>query len=288
VRSDTQHAAEAVSPLPWPAATSGVATGIATTLRRGRDPATFRVTDHAGGLPDQPARSAVAPGGTPATDPAAASNDCLPSTASAVLAWSVVSADDANWRVDVTSLTLVGQINISPWPSVPNRKVVPNTPNPVDGGNINNTAGSANRWQAVIDDLADYDTAGGGAGVNWHSTAASTAHETAHWTGDYVGDAVTSAAGGNWSQANTDLDALQEPKATSATAAAARTAVQPRVNARLATWRSATISRWNTLIDTTDSPGSGGRGYAAGTRVLTGHITAVRAYAQAKGWTGTP
>ena len=96
-------------------------------------------------------------------------------------------------------------IRINPWPSNPTSMTIPNTPNPVVGGNINNTAGSDNHWQAAINDMADYDTAGGGAGPNWHSTAASTAHEWAHWNKDYVGDAVTSAAGGNWAAVDAPL-----------------------------------------------------------------------------------
>ena len=227
----------------------------------------------------------VAPGGAPAVVAGGGVNTCTPSTARAALAWNVVE-DGANWKVDVTSLTLAGTIKITDWPSQPNTMTVPNTANPVDGGNINNTAGSPNHWQAVIDDMADYDTAGGGAGPNWHSTAASRAHEWAHWNEDYIGDAVTGASGGNWSQANQDLDALVEPKASSATQAAARTALQPRVDARLATWRNATIARWNAVIGSTDQPGSGGKGYAAGAAVLSGLIAAVRAYATGKGWTG--
>lgn len=262
--------------------------GVRTILRPAAAPRTYLDTPPPIDGLSARAYAVVAPGGAPAVNNNAGSNDCLPSTASAVLSWDVVSADATNWGVDVTGLALAGQINIKPWPSDPGNMVVPNTPNPVDGGNINNTAGSANRWQAAIDDMADYDTAGGGAGPNWHSTGASRAHEWAHWNGDYVGDAVTSASGGNWPKANTNLDALREPKASSATAADARTALQPRVNARLATWRTATIGRWNTLISTTDSPGSGGRGYAAGLAVLNGHIAAVRAYATGKGWTGAP
>lgn len=286
--SDTEYAAEAVSGQPGPALQSG-RTGVRTMLRPGRPAATYLADQPLTEPLDRPARTTVAPGGTPATNASAADNECLPSTGGAVLDWTVVSADDANWRVDVTSLTLKGQINIKPWPSHPDRMVVPNTPNAVDGGNINNTAGSSNRWQAAIDDMADYDNAtGGGAGANWHSTAASTAHENAHWTGDYVGDAVSSATAGNWPGANTDLDALKEPKASSATEVAAKPALQPKVNTRLATWRSETIKRWNVLIDTTDKPGKGGRGYAAGVAVLNGHITAVRDYARTKGWTGTP
>jgi hypothetical protein len=227
------------------------------------------------------ANSIVAPGGAPAVG--AGANDCLPDPAATVLAWDVVDAG-ATWRPSVTSLTLSGRIRINPWPSNPTTMTVPNTSNPVVGGNINNTAGSANHWQAAIDDMADYDTAGGGAGPNWHSTAASTAHERAHWTGDYVGDAVTSAAGGNWAAVNARIDALTVPKAGNADAAAARAALTPLVNAEMTTWRAATIARWNALIGGTDTPGGGGRGYAAGATVLATHIAAIRAFKTAQGW----
>jgi hypothetical protein len=262
--------------------------GVRTVLRPGAQPLTYLRPPSAGRGPEAVAHAIVAPGGAPTVVSPGAGNDCTPSVAGTVLSWNVVDADATNWGVDVTSLTLAGTIHIKPWPSDPTHEVVPNTANPVDGGNINNTAGSSNHWQAAIDDMADYDTATGGAGPNWHSTAASIAHETAHWTGDYVGDAVTSAAGGNWAGANADLDALREPKANSATSADARTALQPRVAARLATWRTAAVGRWNTLITTTDSPGSGGRGYAAGAGVLGTLIAAVRTYAIIKGWTGPP
>lgn len=227
------------------------------------------------------ANSIVAPGGSPTVG--GGSNDCLPSTGSAVLDWEAVDAG-ANWRANVRSLTLAGRIQINPWPSNPTSMTVPNTPNPVDGGNIGNTAGS-NHWQSAIDDIADYDTSsGGGAGPNWHDTAASRAHEWAHWNDDYVGDAVTGASGGNWAAVNARIDALTVPKAGNADAVAAKAALTPLVNAELATWRSATIRRWNTLISTTDSPGAGGRGYAAGARVLAGHIAAIRRYKDSKGW----
>lgn len=286
-RSGRQTAFKAVE-LPWNTSRNHVRgqarQTVTTVIRPRQEPQTFATAPSPLGHLDKAAHSAVAPGGTPAVNNSAASNDCIPSTASAVLSWNVASADATNWAVNVNSLTLAGQINIKPWPSDPTRMVVPNTANPVDGGNINNTAGSANHWQAVINDMANYDSAGGGAGPNWHSTAASSAHESAHWTGDYIGDAVTSASGGNWPQTNTNLDALREPKASSATAADARTALSARVNARLATWRSATIRRWNSLISTTDSPGSGGRGYTAGQRVLNTLIASVRAYKTTKGW----
>jgi hypothetical protein len=157
----------------------------------------------------------------------------------------------------------------------------PNTPNPVDGGNINNTAGSNNQWQAAINDMADYDTAGvGGAGANWHSSGASSAHEWAHWNQDYLADCIPT---GNWTGTNTDVDALTVAKTAAADAAAARTALEPRVTSRFRTFVRAVTARWNAIPD---DPGAGGRGYAAGMRVLNGLIANVRAYATSKGWTG--
>ena len=256
--------------------------GVTTILQRGRLPQTISGTDSAISDSESVKHSIVAPGGAPGVNNAAAGNDCLPSTANAVLNWNVVSADANNWKVNVTSLALAGQINIKPWPSDPTHMVVPNTANPIDGGNINNTAGSSNHFQKAIDDMADYNSPGGGAGPNWHSTDASNAHEWAHWNTDYIADSVNSALGGNWPQANADLEALLQPKASSATAAEAKTALTPKVNLRLGTWRTATISRWNAIPDT---PGvAGSTGYVAGMAVLNTHIAAVRAYATSKGW----
>lgn len=253
-------------------------TPVATVIRRGAAPTTHLST----GLRTDPDRSlaqGVAPGGSPATGNG--SNDCLPSTAGAVIAWNVVSADVDNWRVDVQSLTLKGQVNVRPWPSNPTSATTPNTANPVDGGNITRA-----NFQGAIDDMADYNLAGGGAGPNWHSTAASSAHEWAHWNTDYVSDSVNSAAGGNWPTANSDLDKLTQPKATSATAADAKTALQARVDTRIGTWRTATVARWNAIPDTAGVAGS--TGYEAGARVLAGLISSVRTYAITKGWAAPP
>jgi hypothetical protein len=101
-----------------------------------------------------------------------------------------------------------------------------------------------------------------------------------------VTDSVGSAAGGNWPATNTALDALREPKSVSATEADARTALTPRVNALMATWRIRTVARWNAIPDT---PGvAGSTGYIAGQRVLDALIAAVRAYATRKGWIAAP
>ena len=258
--------------------------GVRTILRPGRLPETLYSVGDPPQAFDRSARSIVAPGGAPTVNNAAAANDCTPSAAGTVLGWNVVSADAGHWRPDVTSLALAGRVNVHPWPSLPTTKSVPNTPNPVAGGNIDDTAGS-NHWQTAIDDMADYHTAAsGGAGPNWHSTAASSAHEWAHWNADWVIDSVSSAAGGNWPQANADIDALRQSKATSTTAAAARAALRPRVEARLRTWRTRAVTRWNAIPDTPGVPGS--TGYDAGKVVLDGHIAAIRAFATAQGWTG--
>ena len=220
---------------------------------------------------------AVAPGGSPTTGNA--SNDCTPSAST--VSFDAVSADATNWRVDVKSLTLHGVVNVADWPSKPADTSTPNTANPVDGGNI--TAGN---FQAAIDDMADYNTVGGGRGPDWHSTATSSAHEWAHWNTDWIADSVNSNKGGDWSKANTELDAITEPKATSADPAAAKAAMQGRVNARLRTFNNAAITRWNAIPDTAGVAGS--TGYVAGAGVLATLIGSVRTYATSKGWTGTP
>jgi hypothetical protein len=234
-------------------------------------------------IPSQAACNPVAPTGAPTVNKPAGRNDCLPSPE--VVNWDVVSVNATDWGVCVSSLALSGVINIKPWPSEPAKMIVPNTANPTDGGNINNVPGSKNNWSYAIDDMADYDTAGpGGAGIDWHSTVASEAHEWAHWNEDYKPDAIMSNAGGNWPQTNTDLNALTEPKASSPTAGQARAALEPRVTARIATFINGVDARWNHLIGTTDKPGKGGRGYAAGMRVLNQLIAQVRSYKAKKGW----
>lgn len=238
----------------------------------------------AGGFTSNPdalsADQTVGPTGSP-TVHAGGGNDCTPGVEQ--LDWNVQDGG-TDWRANVVALRVSGDIHITAWPSAPTSMTVPNTPNPVDGGNISNTAGSANRWQAAIDDMADYDTtASGGAGANWHSTAASTAHEWAHWNSDYLADTIPTA---DWRGTNTDIDALTVPKAGNPDATAARAALRPAVDRRFRTFVAAATRRWNAIITGTDKPGLGGRGYAAGMAVLNGHISAVRTYATSKGWTG--
>ena len=255
---------------------------VNTVLEPGAAPRTTVGGSAPGGTTHRTKYQTVNPSGAPATGDG--SNDCLP--ANSTVAWDVVSKSATQWGVNVTALTLSGTVNVKPWPSDPTHMVVPNTANPVDGGNITDAAGSANNWQAAINDMADYNTAGGGAGPNWHSTGASHAHEWAHWNTDWIADSINSAVGGNWPKANRDLDALREPKASSATAADAKTALQAKVDARMGTFEAKTSARWNAIPDT---PGvAGSTGYVAGAAVLSGLIAAVRDYAIVKGWAAPP
>lgn len=249
---------------------------ISTTLRKGRPPETAMARGSVPTVGDTH-RQTVGPSGSPTTDNT--DNDCTP--AASTLDFTAVSADAANWRADVQSLTLQGVVNVAEWPSNPTSTATPNTANPVDGGNITRA-----NFQSAIDDMADYNTAGGGRGPDWHSTGASSAHEWAHWNTDWIIDAVNSAKGGNWSKANREIDAITQPKASSATAADAKTAMQARVDARLLTFNNAAIRRWNAIPDTAGVAGS--TGYIAGARVLATLIGSVRTYATTKGWTGTP
>lgn len=223
------------------------------------------------------ANQSVGPSGSPTRG--ASGNNCTPGVE--VLNWTVVR-DGANWRADVTSMVVSGTVNVRPWPSLPSSMTTPNTANPVDGGNINNRAGSPNHWKAAIDDMADYDTVGaGGAGANWHATAASSAHEWYHWNTDHL---VSSIGAGNWTTANRAIDALTVPAAAHADAAAARAALAPEVTARFNAFVGAVTRHWNTVITPADVPGGGGGAYATGMGVLNGLIGQVRAYAASKGW----
>src|SRR5690606_8783437 len=190
--------------------------GVKTLLLSGHAPGAFMGFSPVARGCESAMYGIVFPVGTATINNSATADQCQPATSRAVLNWNVVSADENNWGANVTSLILVGNINIFPWPYHPTRMSVPNTPNPVDGGNINNTPDSPNYWEAAIDDMADYNSAlAGGSGPNWHSTAASIAHEWAHWNRDYVENSVMSPAGGNWPQTNNDLDELRQPKASS-------------------------------------------------------------------------
>ncbi len=253
--------------------------GVATVIRGGSTSTKLGDAPTPSG-DERTAYSIVQPGGTPTLG--SSENTCLPSTSSAVLAWEVVDGGD-KWCVSVTSLTLAGQVNVKPWPSKPNEMVTKNTPNPVDGGNINNTENSNNHWKVARENLDTYNKSGGGAGPHWHDTAASKAHEWAHGNTDYIKDSVSSSAGGNWPDVNKELDKLSITKGGGLVSAeVAKAALQKKVDALLKTWRSKTISRWNAIPD---SPGAaGGAGYVAGQKVLDKHITKIDAYAKEKGW----
>jgi len=250
---------------------------VTATLRKGSYIPAIRL----GGFTPAPdalvAHEMVSPTGGPSLT--SGGNDCIP--ASEALDWEVVDEGE-DWRPDVCSLTVSGEVRVTPWPNNPNSMTVPNTPNPVDGGNINNEPGSPNQWETVIADLEDYDTPGvGGAGENWHSTEITSAHEWRHWYFDYLDDALPS---GNWDLANREIDALRESKSARRNEASARNALAPRVRERMSWFVFETSRRWHEIIHQTDMPGAGGQGYTGGMNVINRIINSIRAYAAQKGW----
>lgn len=198
------------------------------------------------------------------------------------MSWHACSGPGETWQVHIESVTCPGSVNIEPWPSHPNQMVVPNTPNPVDGGNINNVAGSPNRWAYANQDLADYDTIGGGSGPHWHDTASDIAHEWHHWDTDWMTDSL-GPAGGDWAQTEVDLETITVSALTALTEQDAQTALQPQVTQTYNAFLTACAARWN-AIGATDHPGFGGAAYAAGAVALDAHIQAITAYKNAKGW----
>ncbi|HET8951676.1 MAG TPA: hypothetical protein VFN44_14245 [Solirubrobacteraceae bacterium] len=225
-----------------------------------------------------PAKVEVAATGSTTYDGNAAGSDCSPDTpAMKDLDWSVKDAG-ANWGVQVTALRTTGKINVKPTPNKPTEMVTPNTANPVDGGNIENKAGSNNHWAFATKEMKEYHAPSGGKSAYWHSTAASDAHEYAHWDTDWMKTSV----GGNWPQANKDIDAMTIPKADAADATAAKPKLKPKVEARFNTFSDKAIKDWIAIPDT---PGvAGSTGYIAGQKVLDGLIAKVDEYAKTKKW----
>jgi len=221
---------------------------------------------------------AVKPTASPTFNGSAGSNDCLPGDATgASIAWTVV-AGATTWGVNVTSFTTTGTINVAPWPSKPTEMVTPNTANAVDGGNIENKAGSKNDWKFAIKEMKEYNQAGGGRSSFWHSYEASKAHEWEHWNTDWLKGIVEPL----WPAVNTDLDAITIPKADAADEAAARLKLQAKIDARMKTFDRDLTRKWNAVPDTAGQAGA--NGYIAGQKVLDKLIAAVEAYGKKKGW----
>jgi hypothetical protein len=220
----------------------------------------------------------VKPAGTTTYNGAAAGSDCLPADIlPADVDWDVVE-NKKTWGVKVTAMRTTGKINVNPTPNKPTDMVTPNTANPVDGGNIENSAGSNNHWKFAVDEMKAYNTVGGGRSAHWHSTAASDAHEYEHWNKDWMKNVL----GALWPKANRDIDKITIPKADAGDAAAAKPLLKAKVDARIATANAKSTTDWNAVPD---DPGlAGANGYKAGQRVLNGLIDAVKAYAKSKKW----
>jgi hypothetical protein len=214
----------------------------------------------------------------PRVNNAGAGSDCKPDDLTdGDLTWSVVAKGKNSWGVKVTALRTTGQINVNPTPNQPTTKTAPNTPNPVDGGNIENNEGSAADWRAVLRSLKGYHVKGGGRGP-WHDTRASTDHEWAHWNTDWMKNCL----GSSWPKYRRKMEKLRVSKATYATSGAARTALAPLVSAKLSALDSSASKKWNKIPDT---PGDFfANGYLAGEKILDKHIKKVESYATKKGW----
>ncbi|HEX5859825.1 MAG TPA: hypothetical protein VFY91_17090 [Microbacterium sp.] len=220
----------------------------------------------------------VTPTGTTTYDGAAASSTCLPADIlPADVDWDVVDTKKT-WGVKVSAMRTSGKIKVNPTPNKPADMVTPNTANPVDGGNIENSPGSNNHWKFAVDEMKAYNTTNGGRSAHWHSTAASDAHEYEHWNKDWMKNVL----GKLWPKANRDIDKITIPKADAADAAAAKPLLKTKVDARIATANAKSTTDWNAVPD---DPGlAGANGYKAGQRVLNGLIDAVKAYAKSKKW----
>jgi len=227
------------------------------------------------------ANAVVTPTSSPTINNPGPANNCTPDDPDDHVVWHTTynSADD-NWYVRVDSLTLTGTININPWPSQPSSMVVPNTANPVDGGNINNVVGSNNRWSYAQSDMGDYDSPGAGRGPHWHSTSASSAHEMYHWNTEWMNISM-GPTGGDWADTESDLELLTVSGASNLTEANAIASLTSAVNTRLATFRSAAWTCWAALPG---EPGTGAGAYAAGMAVLNGLITNIETYRLSKSW----
>jgi hypothetical protein len=197
--------------------------------------------------------------------------------------WQVFSPDQENWGIDIYDLVLTGKITIRPWPSTPDQMIVPNTPNPVDGGNINDEPDSPCYWKTVIDLLGMYNSPPSAKKKSdWYATDAIIAHEWAHWNIDFIEDAVISNKGGDWPKLNSKIEAQREPKSSSPSAEDARAPLQLKLEKYINNFRQDAEKRWNAIPDRPGDPGS--TGFIAGQKVLDSYIERIFSYAASKGW----
>lgn len=220
----------------------------------------------------------VTPAGSPRTNMNAAGSTCGPDNITAAdIDWQVVD-DGKKWRAEATAFRTAGQINVEPTPSEPTSMTTPNTVNPVDGGNVNNTKNDENYWKFAIKEMKEYHTTHGGRSSHWHSTAASTAHEQAHWTTDWLKNVL----GSTWPAAQKSIKRVSVPKGSAATAGEARAAMKAGVETKIAKFNAKTTKKWNAVPD---EPGlRSANGYKAGQKVLNGLIKQTENYAKTKKW----
>ena len=160
---------------------------------------------------------------------------------------------------------------------------VPNTANPVDGGNITNALG-LNKWDFAKWDLGNYDTPepAGGPGPYWHNTSATSAHEWYHWNTDWMVTCIQTV--GDWSGTEVDIENYSVSVFDYLTEADAKAALTSSVNARFTTFVNAAGNHWENVLEPADKPGMGSGAYAAAQAVLNQDIADIESYRISKGW----
>ena len=108
----------------------------------------------------------------------------------------------------------------------------------------------------------------------WHTAGASATHEGHHYR------EWKCSAEHYWALAGPAIAALTAPLASHPDSGAAATAMKPRADAKITSFKAASRTYWMKLSDSASA-----RPYAAGQAVLNTAVTGVQTLATAKGWT---
>ena len=181
-----------------------------------------------------------------------------------VLEWCtymVGDGDDSRYKANVTKLTCPATINIKQWSAA-------QTPNPVMGGNV-----TSNNWQAIIQELQQYDTdIGGESGPNWHTTEATKAHEMYHFNQEWMEQCVKFY----WSACEQAIESYEEKDSA---------VLEQKVSQRFYLFKNFCDNKYATEFDAIDGAGEGSGAWAAGKAVLLQVIADIQAFAEEQGWT---
>ena len=207
------------------------------------------------------------PSGAPRVNNAAAGSTCLPDDITPTRRRLGVVEKGKRWKAKVSAMRTSGQINVNPTPNNPNTMTTPNTVNPADGGNLNNTKGRQQLMEtSAIKCMENYHTSKGGRSGYWHSTVASTAHENAHWDIDWKRTSFRVCGLGQWrDRASSRSRERSSANGGAADAAAAKLALKPKVERKISKMDADQYKSWQCGPD---DPGKFfANGYLAGEKV---------------------